>query len=187
MKTADISAARDALQRAHAALAELLSKHRDCGGPAAEILSALAEIERVIYDVGAPADGASSARAMLARQPGRNKPKRYAAQVLGGEEYLAEYREDDPRPFRTPKRVFDAVVTVLSKAKSPLLASELREAVGREVGDFVPEYLVRVCLRFLTSGDVELVHKHRTRYSAAQPRSLQQKARAAWAEAARQI
>lgn len=156
----------EALQRARAALAKLLVANPDCGGPAGEILGALVEIETSVVGALDEHDAESRARQSPTRRFGRNKPKQYKVEKLGGEVYIAEYRDDDPRPFRAPKEVFDAVVTVVSTATSPLLAADILDAVGRELGDPPSEYQVRLCLRFLTSKGVGLLQRHRAHYIA---------------------
>lgn len=167
---------RQALQSARAALAKLLVASPNCGGPAGEILGALVAIETSVVGALDDHDAEPSARQRPIRRFGRNKPKQYKVEKLGGEVYIAEYRDDDPRPFRAPKEVFDAVVTVVSTATSPLLAADILDAVGQELGNQVSEYQVRMCLRFLTSKSVGLLQRHRARYIATTSRRFKRAA-----------
>lgn len=116
---------------------------------------------------------------------GRNKPKDYVIERRGGEEELAEYRRDDPRPFRAPKAVSEAVVAVLAGAPGPLHAEEVEREVARRLKDSVPNYVVRLCLRWLTSDQVCLAQRVRARYAAKEPKRIRQRAAAAWAELAK--
>lgn len=129
--------------------------------------------------MASPPDGRSGGRD--AERRGRNKPKDYVIERRGGVEELAEYRRDDPRPFRAPKNVFDTVVAVLAAAAAPLHAEEVEREVGRRLKDSVPNYVVRLCLRWLTSDQVRLAERVRARYAAKEPKKFRQAAAAAWA------
>lgn len=157
------STVQDALLRARDALAALLREFPQTGARVGELLAILGDLERAAgKDV--PEDG-SRAEARASVRSGR-KPKQYTVETVGTDEFLAEYRAGNPRPFRAPRTVFDAVVKVLAKAKHPLQASEIREGVGRNLGAIPPEYAIRLCLRFLCSKPVSLVNRHRARYAA---------------------
>jgi hypothetical protein len=161
----DGGAIRDALLRARDTLSVLLREFPETAPRAGELLAALGDIERA-----SAGDGRQSGQS-TSRRPGR-KPKYYVVETVGNDEFLAEYRADDPRPFRAPRAVFDAVVKVLAKARSPLQASEIRNKAARVLGGEPPDYAVRVCLRFLCSKSVGLVSRHRARYLAGDRHSF---------------
>ena len=166
-----------AITQIQAALGQILQKHSDCGSEAGVILSALSQLQAEHAHIAEQA-GLAQGKALRIR----NKPKRYEVREIGGEEFLAEYRQDSSVPFRCPKQVIDATAKVLASSKQPLKFADVEQKVGRDMGELPADYLVRVALRFLVS-ELGLAEKHRARYTAAEPKTLLKKYETAWAQA----
>jgi hypothetical protein len=147
------------------AVAAILDRHEDCSREGSRVIRLLSVIEKALrHGVPAPA---GAERQLPDIEPSRRyKAKRYEAQRVGNEEFLAEFRFDSPFPFRCPKRVLDAVSAVVETAGRPLSFVEIQELVAKRLGEGAPDYQLRVCLRFLCSSAVEVARRQRARFVA---------------------
>jgi RNase P protein component len=159
---------------------DILKDSPTCGRPAGEILQALARIEDATFgnDSASQQLVCGRARGELARK--RNQSKRYIREYVGGSEVLAEYRDENRIPLRSPGEILETVVGVLSRAADPMLFGDIQKALGEQSGDEPPEYQTRIALRFLASPGIGLVTRRQTRYSAVDARKIRRVARQAW-------
>lgn len=165
-----------ALRDIRDATGEILQRSPDCGAPAGTIIRAIATIEEAAIGPN-QAELAGSRRTNLGQ---RNKPKRYVRESVGGSEVLAEYRHDSRIPLRSPREMFFGVVEILAKAADPLAFDELQAMLGERFGSEPAGYQARIALRFLTSADVELVTRSKSRYSAVRQGQLKTASQQVW-------
>ncbi len=151
----------DGLRDIRDAVAEVLRRDEKLGRPAGAILAAIAEIENAVNDAGIPPAQADSGGNFQKR---RNKPKRYARETVGGIEMLAEYREDNAIPLRTPKEVLFALVEILSDANRRVSFGELQKKLAKRVGTPPADYQARIAIRFLMSQDARLISREKAKY-----------------------
>jgi hypothetical protein len=170
----DTEAVTAALRTARQRLAQLLKQGGDVAKPAGEILESLNRIEAAVF---AEAISGGPVRHR------RNKPKQYAVEEDGTGEALAEYRDDGRPPFRIPSQTYEAVIKVMGRITEPTQFDEILSSVNNELGEDVPDYQVRVCLRFLCSVDVGLVRRQRARYVPVRRSRFLREAKQCWSEA----
>jgi hypothetical protein len=109
----------------------------------------------------------------LGRPTGFSRPARrgavpvvYTVQTSEMGESLAEHRPDgSSRPFRCPRPLYEALVTVLSDAKRPISTDEIASEIERLVGYRPGEHQYRVPLRLFLAVRPPLLTRSRARYS----------------------
>ena len=169
-----------ALREIRDRVGDILKDSPTCGRPAGEILQALARIENAAFGDDVAPVPSTRGRAQGDRAHERNQPKRYIREHVGGSEVLAEYRNENPIPLRSPREILDAVVEVLSRAAKPMLFGDIQSKLADQFGDEPPDYQARIALRFLSSPDVGLVTRKRARYAAVSSRTIRRATSAAW-------
>ena len=164
----------EALRAARAAVTEVLRHPQQAAPHVADALSALDRLERLLESTpAAPTAAATRGR--------RNQPKVYRVEGRTGQEALCEYRADDPgRPFRCPKRTYDALARVLTALPKLAKFPDIEKRMKKELGEVPALYQLRVALRFWTSPAIELVERTRAQYRAKAPRSFVREAQRLW-------
>jgi len=165
-----------ALREIRDRVGDILQDSPTCGRPAGEILQALARIEDAAFGDGV----APVSSSLRNRAHGRNQAKSYVREHVGGSEVLAEYRNENPIPLRSPREILDAIVAVLSRAAEPLLFGDIQSELTKQFGGEPPDYQTRIALRFLSSSDVGLVTRRQARYAALEPRKIRRATKATW-------
>ncbi|MDZ4842024.1 MAG: hypothetical protein SH859_07775 [Hyphomicrobium aestuarii] len=92
----------------------------------------------------------------------------YAVETTKNGMFLVEYRTNS-QPFRCPQCVFDALVTVAAEIDVPLDFIDLLLGVSKELRsrDKIPDYQLRVAVRFLQGQQPPLLLRARSRYKPA--------------------
>jgi hypothetical protein len=172
--------AREALDAIRDALADVLDKHDDCGREASRVLRAVGVLEQTLRQAPGLGEYSATESEGQPKPRGRYKPKRYAVRKVGNREMLCEFRVDSDVPFRCPKSTLDAVAKVVAGADRPMSFNEIEDGVNELLPEPAATYQIRVCLRFLSSADLELVRRNRARFAAMQPNRLQRSVASAW-------
>ncbi len=150
----------------------------------AEALEALEELDRLHRSFG-PAErervgqDASAGRGRRRQRPAETASRFQVEQTRRGS-YLAEHFSTNRQPFRCPEEMYNKTAAVLAKVKKPISFEEILANVRRAAEDALPDYLVRVCLRFWQSTDPPLVKKHRARYRPGRASQFRRDAHQAW-------
>lgn len=169
-----------AIDGIRAAIADILDRHEDCGREVSRIIRLLAILERALRAEVPSVASPPEPRFAEVEPSRRYQPKRYEVQLVGNEEMLAEFRSGSEFPFRCPKRILDAVVSVLETADRPLSFVEILESATARLKAAAPDYQLRVCLRFLASPEIGVIRRQRARFAACGPSSVSKPVRAAW-------
>ena len=114
----------------------------------------------------------------------RNKSKQYCREDVGGNEVLAEYRDDSPIPLRANINFVLAVADILARANEPLSFEAIQGELKRQFKSETTEYQARIALRFLQSSGIDLVGRRNARYEATERRKIKVAAKAALASLA---
>jgi hypothetical protein len=94
---------------------------------------------------------------------------------------LTEFRTSGKsNPFRCPKGLYDAMVTVLADADRPLGVEEIGAEVGKVTREPPADHQVRVALRFWLHVDPALVSRNRARYRSTNAASFREDAANLW-------
>jgi hypothetical protein len=92
-------------------------------------------------------------------------PVTYSVERSNLGETLAERRpKGSSQPFRCPRSIYDAMVTVLTHAEKPLGADEIVDGVEKLVGVRPADHQYRTVLRLWYSIDPPLIARVRARY-----------------------
>lgn len=167
----------EAFRAARAALTEVLRHPQQAAPHVADALSALDHLEKLLEN-GPPAEGPP------ARPSRRNQPKSYRVEGQTGQEALCEYRADDPdRPFRCPKRTYDALARVLAALPKLAKFPDIEKRMKKELGEVPALYQLRVAIRFWTAPETTLVERTRAQYRARKPQTFVREARRCWEQA----
>jgi hypothetical protein len=94
------------------------------------------------------------------------------------EEMLTERREGGSQPYKCPRYIYDATVTVLAKT-SPMEFEAVMKGVGKVLHE-PPEWQVRTVLRFLLNAQPPLIVRERNKYRPLQPGKLGIEAKQLW-------
>ncbi|MGB9624783.1 MAG: hypothetical protein ACPMAQ_07960 [Phycisphaerae bacterium] len=97
---------------------------------------------------------------------------------------MAEYREGGRQAYLCPQEVYDALVTEMSEIAEPVQFPALLQGVAARTGKELPDYLIRLCIRFWMGVKPALVEKIRTRYRPIRPSTFARDARRAWRQLA---
>ena len=163
--------------RIREALADILAMHDDCGRPVSIILRQLGTLERTFRRLKDLSDGPLETDGKK-----RNKPKTYEVRKVRGRERLLEYRFDSDLPFSCSKVVFDALLRVLVQADEPLNYQAIQERLEKSLGKKSADYQIRVGLRFMTSPEVALARRSRTRYTIQKKKGAKARANLIWSQ-----
>ena len=99
--------------------------------------------------------------------------------TAAGESALTESRKGSRQLFRVGRSVYDAAAKFLAQSDRLEPFEEIKAAVEKSLGHIVPDYQLRVVIRFWVKNG--LVEHRRTRFIAAAPRSkMKSKARSLW-------
>lgn len=169
-----------ALREIRDRVGDILQDSPTCGRPAGEILRALSRIENAAFGHDCASQLPTRDRTPDERPHKRNQPKRYIREYVGGSEVLAEYRDENRIPLRSPREILDAVVQVLSRAAEPMLFGDIQSKLADQFGAEPPDYQTRIALRFLSSPGVGLVARKQARYAAVEPEKIRRAACQAW-------
>ena len=63
-------------------------------------------------------------------------------------EALAEHRSSGAQPFRCPRRIYEAAARELAGPSEGIDFDDLHERVNKRLGEAIPIYRIRMCLRF---------------------------------------
>jgi hypothetical protein len=94
------------------------------------------------------------------------------------EETLTERREGGSQPYKCPRYIYDATVTVLAKA-SPMEFEGILKGVGKVLPE-APEWQIRTVLRFLLNAQPPLIVRERNKYRPLHPSKLGIEAKQLW-------
>lgn len=83
-----------------------------------------------------------------------------------------------------PQEVYDALVAEMTEVAEPVQFPALLQGVAARIGKEVPDYLIRLCIRFWMGVKPALVEKIRTRYRPIRPSTFARDARRAWRQLA---
>lgn len=100
--------------------------------------------------------------------------------VQGGQEALAEYFTPGRAPFRCPQHLYEAVANAMERSSVPSGVKDILRSACEIAGEAIPDYLMRVCIRFWQSIEPPLISRERARYAPAEPGSFLLEARKAW-------
>jgi len=114
--------------------------------------------------------------------PPISKGRKYRIDKAKGQEYLAEYRSANQQPFRCPARIYESFVDLMSRVSEPETFEKLLGQMRQKSGEDLPDYLLRMCLRFWMGTHPPLVEKNRTRYKARKRSTFKRDAFRAWRE-----
>ena len=176
MKSTDVSN-QYPFDRIREALADVLSMHDDCGRPVSVILRQLGTIERTFRRLDDAGDGSFESDGQK-----RNKPKTYEVRKVRGRERLLEYRFDSNVPFSCSKVVFEALLRVLVQADAPLSFQAIQKRLEQSLGKKSADYQIRVGLRFMTSPEVALARRSRTRYAIQKKKGAKSRGSLIWSQ-----
>jgi hypothetical protein len=170
----DAREAADAIAKIRQLLAAWLKTSKDSREPVAEILLLLEPLDAFIRR---PTESRSDAKSSgVARDASGTSYT--IVKKRNEDEILVEQREGSA-PFRCPHYVYILVVETLAKADPAFAFEELLGAVQKKLPE-VPDWQLRVVLRFLTNQQPPLVVRERTKYRGVRPAKLVSEAAAAW-------
>jgi hypothetical protein len=176
--------AADSVSQIRQLLADWLIASAEAREPVAEILKLLEPLDAYI-------------RGELNHPPSSQKKPQDGGSSRGGRttytvtkqknevEMLTEHREGgSSQPYRVPRPIYDATVSVLSDADSPLDFNEVLKAVAVVRPD-PPEWQVRAVLRFLLNAQPPLIFRERSKYRSENPKKLSTEAKQLWQSVAK--
>jgi len=85
---------------------------------------------------------------------------------------------------RCPQRIYDAPVAEMSEIAEPVQFPALLQGLAARTGKELPDYLIRLCIRFWMGVKPALVEKIRTRYRPIRRSTFARDARRAWRQLA---
>jgi len=147
-----------------------------------EIIDIVEKLEHALKSCSAAAAGGAPESSEPSRR--RNKPKRYRVEQHGNAWCLAEHRAGGRQAYLCPQEVYDALVTEMSEIAEPVQFAALLQGVAGQIGKDVPDYLLRLCIRFWMGAKPALVEKIRTRYRPIRSATFARDARRAWRQLA---
>jgi hypothetical protein len=163
------------MRRVRGALTRMLTDRTDLTHRVAETLEALDEGERLLDELAADRLTASGVR--------RGVPKSYRVEKHDKEEFLAEKREGEDSPFRVSRGVYDALTTVMLRLKDFVRYDDIAKGVRKETAQAVPEYQIRMVLRFWAERGA--IERSRARYRRSASGEWPAVALEAWRDARR--
>jgi hypothetical protein len=102
----------------------------------------------------------------------------YIIQKTPEGDFLTERRPSGSQPFRCPKPAYDAAARILAETRDPLHFEELLDRLNTATNERHADYRLRVCLRFWAQH--KLIERFRTRYRAANAKTLVHDAQNLW-------
>jgi hypothetical protein len=166
-------------------LSRLLRECAQSREPVAEIIEILEDLDSA-WRSRPTATGAAEAGSPEPRHR-RNKPKQYKVERHGNVWYLAEHREGGRQADLCPKEVYEALATEMAGIAEASPFAALLQRVSDRMETEIPEYLVRLCIRFWMTTEPPLVEKVRTRYRAIRPSRMLAEARRTWRQLGGQV
>ena len=124
-----------------------------------------------------PAESRRNSRSIAQQQ---QQQQEYIVQKTPEGDFLTERRPSGSQPFRCPKPAYDAAAKILADAREPLHFEELLDRLNNATGERHADYRLRVCLRFWAQ--YKLIERFRTRYRAANAKTLVHDAQKLWEE-----
>jgi len=91
---------------------------------------------------------------------------------------LSEHRSSGAAPFRCPKPVYDLIAEVINDAPESFRFNDVYEEVKTRLGEEVPDYQVRVTIRFLIHTGA--IKHYKAKFINEQKRSFRRIAKEAW-------
>lgn len=152
----------------------------------AEFSEVLLDMELVVEDtVHWSGDALAKAEVTPKTRHWRSDQDRsYQVEIAFGEEKLCEVRSGaDQRPFRCPRAVYDAVVTVIDGSVKPIGFDELTSQVNERTSESIAGYLIRVVLRFLRKS--RILARTRRNFAPIDRASFTEAAGRAWIDTER--
>lgn len=133
-------------------LVGLLERIPGSGGAVAKLMRLLGDLERELEAAHARAEAPQRSRG-----PRRTEVVSHY-RVEGGvrgdrSEALAEHRSSGAQPFRCPWRIYEAAARELSAATDGMGFEDLHARVNKRLGEEVPIYRIRMCLRFWAAAE----------------------------------
>lgn len=180
----------EAVARRRGRLIELLRKAAEPNEVLAEAMAAIEELDQLHRAVSPPRSerGSSADHASVSRQRGRTAAKpagtRFVVERTRRGLFLTEHFSSDRLPFRCPESIYEAAIRVMEALRAPVPFEELFSAVRKSSGQSLPDYLVRVCIRFWLSSTPQLIEKVNARYRPIRPAQFGREARRAWKQLA---
>lgn len=165
------AAIQAAIRKIHDQVGEISVLSKECGDPLREIMRATRSIEEALQ-AGIQTTSITTAQGHRDERNRRNKSKHYQREAVGGNEVLAEYRDDSPIPLRANIEVVQAVADILARADEPLPFEAIQGDIRKLFKSEPTEYQARIALRFLQSSEVNLVGRRNARYVALEPRKI---------------
>lgn len=155
----------DARRRLQAKLLGVLDRHsgdEQTVRAVAEAVQQLDELER-LHLAGRPGGAGGGGRYGLARS--------YAIRAREGEDgpWLVETREGSRQPFRVSREIYEQAAEALAKFDEPVTFDQLMRKLEAVHGGRMPEYLLRICVRFWQDKDHKLIQRRACRYSPVPP------------------
>lgn len=160
-------------------LATWLRDSADSRQIVAELLQTIEELDRIHKSSVAPTPGSGQSRSKSAASPS-NAPGRFRIERTNRGSYLAEHFSSARLPFRCPEPIYFTTAKVLGNAKNAVSFDEILQAVRTAEKDTLPDYLVRVCIRFWLTGKSPLIQKVRSSYRPIHPGTFVRDAKRAW-------
>jgi hypothetical protein len=147
----------------------------------AEILESLEELDR-LYRLSVRAQTEARQPAVIGeRRPSRRDlSKRFQVERTHRGLFLAEHFSSTRLPFRCPEAIYFAVVKVLESARAPVSFDVVLQKVRAASKDPLPDYLVRVCIRFWLATKPPLIEKVRACYRPLHPTRFAREAKRVW-------
>ncbi|MAY73190.1 MAG: hypothetical protein CMJ31_00415 [Phycisphaerae bacterium] len=97
---------------------------------------------------------------------------------------LSEHRSSGAAPFRCPKPVYELIAEVINDAPESFRFNDVYEEVRTRTGEDVPDYQVRVTIRFLIHHGA--IKHYKAKFINEQKRSFRRIAKDAWDNLQRQ-
>ena len=149
------------------------------------VLDCLEELDGLYRAALGPA-GPTGSVGRKRRQAGVGHSTRYTVEKTRHGYFLTERFSSSRLPFRVPQDIYDKTLQQMGKVRSPIAFDELLTSVRRDSRDTLPDYLIRVCLRFWLNQEPPLVEKTHARYRPLHAGKFPQEARRAWKQLADQ-
>ena len=135
----------------------------------AEVLEGLEELVRLHragIDTGPNRPGGGGAEATLTRL---DPAKRFQVEGTIRGLSLAEHFSSARLPFRCPEDAYFATAKIMAQARSSTSFDAILQKVRSATQEPLPDYLVRVCIRFWTAQKPPLIEKVRARFCPVRP------------------
>lgn len=180
----------NAIARRRGRLIELLRKAAEPNEVLAEAMAAIEELEQ-LHRADTPVrqgriEPASRAGGVPRRGRSPEPAARFVVERTRRGAYLTEHFSSARLPFRCPESVYEAAVQVMDEIRKPTPFEEILFAVRKSSGQSLPDYLLRVCIRFWLSAEPPLIEKVHARYRPTRPAQFGREARRAWKQLAEQ-